>query len=310
MSAGSNASLVRDSGAANNVYPYLLGDVGEITSGVLTSSTSTSYYYFYNWTIGSEDVLCESDRVEVIAEVNDVADEIVSEPLPYTHTANTSDYGNNYFGAPGSNCTSDDYLNGNDVVYEFSPTVGAVFSIELSGLSSSNAAVFIYKSCYDIGSDCYIGAVSDGTSNDFGIDEVVLNDGEDYFIVISTKNSSSTAYTLTIDEAQLDCSDYTTAPQGDADQFSEIGHTLADLDVSGSNLTWYSDATLSTVIPDTTPTVDGAVYYVTQTLNSCVSDALEVTVHQVDCSALEVVSTVGATIVCKGSATLEAQGSE
>src|SRR5699024_9141600 len=41
----------------------------------------------------------------------------------------------------------------------------------------------------------------------------------------------------------------------------------------------------------------------------CESDALEVTTHDVDCSDLEIVSTVGATIVCKGAATLEAQGS-
>lgn len=306
---GSHASLVRDSGTAGNVYPYLLGDVGEITSGILTSNTSTSYYYFYNWSIGSEDVLCESARLEVIAEVNNIADEMVTEPMPYVHTANTSDYGNNYFGAPGSNCTTDDYLDGNDVVYQFSPTVGGVYSIGLSGLSSNNAGVFVFESCYDIGSNCYIGEVSDGTSNDFGINEVVLNDGQDYFIVISTKASSSTAYTLTIDEAQIDCSDYTAAPQGDTNQFSEIGDTLADLNVIGSNLTWYSDASLSTVIPDSTPTVDGATYYVTQTLNGCESDDLEVTTHEVDCSALEIVSTVGATIVCKGSATLEALGS-
>lgn len=305
--AADGPNMIRDSGDSG--YPYPLGTYGEITTGYSVSSPTTAYYFFYDWTIGSEDIICESDRVEVIAEVNDVADEMVTTPLPYVHTANTADYGNNYFGTPGSNCATDNYLDGNDVVYQFSPTVGGVYSIELSGLSSTNAGVFVFESCYDIGSNCYIGEVSDGTSNDFGIDEVILNDGQDYFIVVSTKTSSSTAYTITIDEAQINCADYTAAPQGDTDQFSEIGDTLADLDVTGSNLTWYSDAALSTVIPDTTPTVDGAVYYVTQTLNGCESDALEITVHEVDCTSLEIVSTVGATIVCKGSATLEAQGS-
>lgn len=305
--AADGPNMIRDSGDSG--YPYPLGTYGEITTGYSVSSPATAYYFFYDWTIGSEDIICESDRVEVIAEVNDVADEIVSTPLPYVHTANTADYGNNYFGTPGSACTTEDYLDGNDVVYQFSPTVGGVYSIELSGLSSTNAGVFVFESCYDIGSNCYIGEVSDGTSNDFGIDEVILNDGQDYFIVVSTKTSSSTAYTITIDEAQINCADYTAAPQGDTDQFSEIGDTLADLDVTGSNLTWYSDAALSTVIPDTTPTVDNTTYYVTQTLNGCESDALEITVHEVDCSDLEIVSTVGATIVCKGSAILEAQGS-
>lgn len=67
-------ALIRDS--SGNAFPYELGDNGDygsITNGTYgTSSTnSTSYYYFYNWEVGVEEVLCESDRFEVQVIVSD-----------------------------------------------------------------------------------------------------------------------------------------------------------------------------------------------------------------------------------------------
>src|SRR5690606_23652305 len=124
-------------------------------------------------------------------------------------------------------------------------------------------------------------AVSDGTTGDFGIAEVPMYDGFDYFIVISTSDSPSTAYTLTIDLATINCANYTAAPDGDEDQFFEPGDTLADLVVVGGNLTWYSDAAGTLTIPNTTLLVDATTYYVNQTLNGCVSDLLAVTVTEI-----------------------------
>src|SRR5690606_23457406 len=172
----------------------------------------------------------------------------------------------------------------------------------------NNAAVFVYQSCYDIGSTCYAGAVNDGTTGDISIDEVPMFDGFDYFIVVSTSDSPSTDYTITIDLATINCADYTAAPDGDAGQFFEAGDTLADLVVHGGNLTWYSDAAGTISIPDTTLLVDGDTYYVKQTLNGCDSDLLAITASKIDCSALEILSTVDGNIVCKGVAQLEAVG--
>src|SRR5690625_185602 len=212
-------------GATN--YPYPIGNSGQITSGATATGTATTYYYFFNWTIFEGQVICESPREEIIATVNDVADELVIEPLPYVHTANTSAYGNNYEGEPGGDCNDGTpYLDGNETVYQYSPSVGGVYSIELSGLTSNNAAVFVYESCYDIGTNCWAGAVSDGTTGNILIDEVPMYDGFDYFIVVTTATSASTDYTLTVDFANINCSDYTAAPGGDADQFFEAGDTL------------------------------------------------------------------------------------
>ncbi|MBT0609231.1 immunoglobulin domain-containing protein, partial [Aequorivita echinoideorum] len=296
--------------SSNNSFPYAIGTSGQVTSGSFATGTSVTYYYFYNWTIFEGQVLCESSpREEVIATVNEVANEMVTEPLPFVHTANTSTYGNNYSGTPGNDCnTTGNFLDGDDVVYQFSPTTGAVYSVQLSGLSSNNASLFVYRSCYDIGTACYAGTVSDGTTSDFGLDEVPMYDGFNYFIVVSTSDSPSTDYTLTIDVANINCADYTAAPEGDANQFFQTGEMLSDLVVNGGNLTWYSDAAGTTVIPDTTLLVDGTTYYVRQTLNGCPSGLLAITVTKIVCDDLEILSTVPGTIVCKGSTTLEAVG--
>jgi hypothetical protein len=56
-------------------FPYPLGpggSVGQISSGVLSSgNTSSTYYHFYNWTISTGTVVCESARTEVTVTIND-----------------------------------------------------------------------------------------------------------------------------------------------------------------------------------------------------------------------------------------------
>lgn len=59
--------------SSHTSFPYSLGNVGTVTSGV-TNSSSTNYYYFYNWTVISSIPLCESARIEVEAVVNETKD--------------------------------------------------------------------------------------------------------------------------------------------------------------------------------------------------------------------------------------------
>jgi len=63
---------------------------------------------------------------------------------------------------------------------------------------------------------------------------------------------------------------------------AEPGQTLADLEEdieAEGELTWYADAALTTELPNTTVVEDGAVYYVTQTVNGCESEAAAVNVE-------------------------------
>lgn len=68
-------------------------------------------------------------------------------------------------------------------------------------------------------------------------------------------------------------------PQGQNHQTVSAGTTLADLNVTGQNLKWYSDTYLTTEIPDTTTVADMQTYYVTQTVNGCESQALAIELH-------------------------------
>src|SRR5699024_229371 len=100
------------------------------------------------------------------------------------------------------------------------------------------------------------------------------------------------------------------APEGEEVQYSRPGFTLEDLDVKGSNLTWYDDNTLGSTLPETIPIINNTTYYVTQTLNGCVSDDLKITAYEVDCNGLEVTSFESDTLICHGMATLKATGTD
>src|SRR5690606_854422 len=71
-------------------------------------------------------------------------------------------------------------------------------------------------------------------------------------------------------------------PTGASTQTLNIGGTLADLDVTGTNLVWYADAALTTVLPNTTVAVDGVTYYVVSETDVCQSEALAITVTVID----------------------------
>src|SRR5690554_1877823 len=98
------------------------------------------------------------------------------------------------------------------------------------------------------------------------------------------------------------CADIT-APVGDAIQTLDLGDTLADLDVTGTDLTWYSDATLTTEVAETFvfDQVGEFTYYVTQTVGDCTSDALAITVTVVDpCDNLVVPVFSPVNPICQG----------
>lgn len=69
-----------------------------------------------------------------------------------------------------------------------------------------------------------------------------------------------------------------TPPAGAEQQTVASGSTLADLNVQGTNLQWYADKNGLEPLEDTTPVMDGASYYVSQTIAGCESDFLKVTV--------------------------------
>jgi Secretion system C-terminal sorting domain/Ig-like domain CHU_C associated len=70
-------------------------------------------------------------------------------------------------------------------------------------------------------------------------------------------------------------------PTGNATQDFEEGETLADLDVTGTNVVWYADAALTTELSDETVLVDDTTYYAVSVALDCYSAPLAVTVNQI-----------------------------
>lgn len=64
---------------------------------------------------------------------------------------------------------------------------------------------------------------------------------------------------------------YTPQPTADSIQYNSTYNTVADLEASGTDLIWYSDAEGINIISDSTILSDSTYYFVTQTVNGCES---------------------------------------
>jgi hypothetical protein len=193
-------------------------------------------------------------------------------------TSNIS--GSNNASDPVPSCDSNGFASAGKDIW-FTVTVPANGTVILETRSNGDTSIT------DTGLSAYSGAC--GTLTSLGCS---ADDGEGNFslleltgqtpgavLLVRTWGYNGTAGSFKIaayTECDLD------APDGEEEQTLEPGQTLADLDVTGANLTWYSDATLVTVIPATTVAVDSTTYYVTQTEAPCVSDALAIEVAVVD----------------------------
>lgn len=79
-------------------------------------------------------------------------------------------------------------------------------------------------------------------------------------------------------EAAVTVSAATPPPTAASAQTVPSTSTLADLSVNGQNLTWYSSAAMTTVLPSNSLVNSGTTYHVTQTANGCQSTTTAITV--------------------------------
>ncbi|MDG4951460.1 choice-of-anchor J domain-containing protein [Weeksellaceae bacterium KMM 9724] len=137
---------------------------------------------------------------------------LIVDSLPYVTEDSTSNYTDEYNGSPGQNCSStSSYLNGDDVVYSYTPTEDTAINITLDP-TNNYAGVFVYESCEDIGTNCIAGGVNSFSSAVIEIEELVVMAGQTYYILISTYASpQSTDYTLTISENTCTGIDFTSS---------------------------------------------------------------------------------------------------
>ena len=159
---------------------------------------------------------------------------IYVDTLPYTTTDNTSNYGDDYDGGQGTNCGSSSqyYLNGDDVVYAYTPAEDSSIDISMTP-TATWSGLFVYEDCNDIGVACIAG-VSNTNSSARVIEDLLVTAGQTYFIVISTWASpQSTGYDLVITENTCIAGNYEATAVGACDTqeyFVEIDITdMGDL---------------------------------------------------------------------------------
>jgi hypothetical protein len=128
---------------------------------------------------------------------------IVIDTFPYSTTDSTTNYSDEYYeGSPGANgCGStSNYLNGNDVVYSFTPTTDSSYTVEML-TSGTYAGMFLYTSCSDIGQNCVAGATNDYLGGNLLLENFQVQADQTYYLVISTwANPQTVNYTLNITE--------------------------------------------------------------------------------------------------------------
>lgn len=214
-----------------------LFDVGDETTYDLPGSLEEGTEYFVNVTpyntIGQATGCTEYNfTVPVPPTGSNCADPIVVSTLPYNTTDDTANYFDTvYEGSPGaSGCGStNNYLNGNDVVYAYTATSDTSFTLTLDP-TATYAGVFIYGSCDDIGTNCLAGAVSGSGSLPISIPEFPVTNGETYYIVISTwATPQTTGYTLDIIENTCVSAAATYTVVSDCD--SGVDQFFVDVDV-------------------------------------------------------------------------------
>ncbi len=144
--------------------------------------------------------------------------------LPYSTTDNTSNYGDDYNGAPGtSGCgTTGSFLNGDDVFYSYTATFTGNISISMTG-NGANSGMFVYTSCANVGSSCAAGGTGSATTP-VNIPSFAVTSGQTYYIAISTSGTTqSTPYTLIIQ--QVNCA-------------QPVGQATTNVTATSANLNW------------------------------------------------------------------------
>lgn len=156
--------------------------------------------------------------------------------LPFSTVDNTMNYGNDYSGIPGMSCVDGDwqeYLNGDDVVYSYTAPADGTISVDMTD-AVTDAAIFIFDSCDDIGTNCLDGGIFSWDGTPISIPEFTVTAGTTYYFVISSWGPwpQTTPYNLVIQEVH--CSEPVGLPT------TNIGLTSVDLswDEMGTATSW------------------------------------------------------------------------
>jgi gliding motility-associated-like protein len=204
----------------NGALPY--NATTTATGVALTPSTDYKYYVRALCSNGGKSLWIGPYLFSTSSPGLSCSAPILITSLPYSTTDNTANYSDNLTieGLPGTSCgVTNGYLNGNDVVYAFTPTTSGNVNVTMTP-SATYSGIFVYNSCANIGVSCIAGAGDSGTT--VRTFDLTVTAGTTYYIVISTwATPQTTAYTLTLQS--VNCPPPTTLTA------TGIGQTVANL---------------------------------------------------------------------------------
>jgi len=154
----------------------------------------------------------------------------------------------------GNNLTQ--CLSNGDAQASFDLTVNT--PVILNGLDDSRYVVTYYSSMSD--ANAGINPILPTNAVNYSV-----NVNEQATIYVRVEDFFSSFSCFTVKQFNVTAASVPSAPTGSANQTFVGGETLADLEVTGQNIQWYGSATGNDLLPDSTPLVDGTIYFASQT---------------------------------------------
>jgi hypothetical protein len=214
---GYNVTVTQITGGPTVIFNQTLGSATTVNVGVLQFSTQYSVdivpFNSFGSATGCSSYTFTTQDPPLPGVICFIPLDITS--LPYTTTDNTVNYGDDYGSvnlpagpalnpAPVSTGTlSGSYLNGDDVVYSFTPSENMGVNITIPSGHGTWLGLYVFTGCpFSQTVAFHLASSSTGRA----INNLPLVGGTTYYIVISTFAApQSTAYTLNIEENIFDC---------------------------------------------------------------------------------------------------------
>lgn len=293
------AATVADLTVTSGEMPMWYANETSVTPLAMEASLTSGTYYVSQMVNG-----CESQRAMVMVTVNEI-------PAPPVPTNNIQSFCN---GATLADITT----SVDAVLWYDAPTGGTALAEDtaiaqgaslyyasqvVNGCESTRTAIAVVLNVTPVPTADNFEFCGSATADDLFVNTGVNTqwyDAETEGTALSNDTALSTG-TYYVSQTVNGCESMRTAvsvtvttvasPVGDAAQEFEAGDTIADLDVEGNNIVWYSDAELTEMVDTTAELEDGMVYYAVAYDGDCASEVFSVTVSEA-LSEAEVTSAV------------------
>jgi len=198
--ATSVVSATASGGSGSYTFEWLENGSVVATGNVAFLNPSVTTTYTARATDNSGGCAGQSDVVLTVIDNSSTcanADEIAG--LPFVATGMTTECAGDDYDA--NDACGSNYMNGEDYVFEFTPTASQSIDVTLSNTANATG-VFVFDGCPDaVGTNCVAQATSAMGNPELG--DVTLLGGTTYYIVVATQaNPGSTPFDIAVEASE------------------------------------------------------------------------------------------------------------